>query len=370
MSGNPALDLHHQRDVPLPRISSPCTTRARRSASSSSGRRAPGSPSSRSTAATACAVDRRLGRQGDACEADIPPRCARHGPRLRLRDPVGHALGAARARRRPLWDGRVFIAGDAAHRMSPTGGFGMNTGIQDASISAGSSPRCQRGWGGGSLLRSYEIERGRSRSATSPRRAAISAACCPASACRRRDLSSRARQATPRAPRSARWFTEDDEAGVVHHRLPPRLPLRRLADRLAGRHAGAADDTTAMPRPRGRGARAACLAAGRALDARPVRPRLRAAAAWAPMPGGERCAPPRRRRRAARGWSARRRRGAARSISAGSCWCGPTVTWPGAPTRNRDDARASPIACAGRALRCARSEVGPSRRKPLPKPRE
>ena len=27
---------------------------------------------------------------------------------------------------------RVFIAGDAAHLMSPTGGFGMNTGIGDA----------------------------------------------------------------------------------------------------------------------------------------------------------------------------------------------------------------------------------------------
>jgi putative polyketide hydroxylase len=28
--------------------------------------------------------------------------------------------------------GRVFFAGDAAHRLPPTGGFGMNTGIQDA----------------------------------------------------------------------------------------------------------------------------------------------------------------------------------------------------------------------------------------------
>ena len=31
-----------------------------------------------------------------------------------------------------MQNGRVFLAGDAAHQFPPAGGFGMNTGIQDA----------------------------------------------------------------------------------------------------------------------------------------------------------------------------------------------------------------------------------------------
>jgi len=54
---------------------------------------------------------------------------------------------------------RVFIAGDAAHLMSPTGGFGMNTGIQD-SVDLGWKLEARlRGWGGDELLRTYETER-------------------------------------------------------------------------------------------------------------------------------------------------------------------------------------------------------------------
>jgi 2-polyprenyl-6-methoxyphenol hydroxylase-like FAD-dependent oxidoreductase len=54
---------------------------------------------------------------------------------------------------------RVFIAGDAAHLMSPTGGFGMNTGIQDAVDLGWKLAAAIQGWAGRSLLRSYEIER-------------------------------------------------------------------------------------------------------------------------------------------------------------------------------------------------------------------
>ena len=55
--------------------------------------------------------------------------------------------------------GRVFIAGDAAHLMSPTGGFGMNTGIGDAVDLAWKLDAVLSGWGGPNLLESYGAER-------------------------------------------------------------------------------------------------------------------------------------------------------------------------------------------------------------------
>lgn len=55
--------------------------------------------------------------------------------------------------------GRGFIAGDAVHVMSPTGGFGMNTGIQDVVDLSWKLAATIEGWGGDSLLDSYSIER-------------------------------------------------------------------------------------------------------------------------------------------------------------------------------------------------------------------
>jgi 2-polyprenyl-6-methoxyphenol hydroxylase-like FAD-dependent oxidoreductase len=54
---------------------------------------------------------------------------------------------------------RIFIAGDAAHLMSPTGGFGMNTGIGDAVDLGWKLEAAIKGWGGSSLLSTYEAER-------------------------------------------------------------------------------------------------------------------------------------------------------------------------------------------------------------------
>jgi 2-polyprenyl-6-methoxyphenol hydroxylase-like FAD-dependent oxidoreductase len=54
---------------------------------------------------------------------------------------------------------RVLLAGDACHLMSPTGGFGMNTGIADAVDLSWKFEAVIKGWGGPELLRSYGIER-------------------------------------------------------------------------------------------------------------------------------------------------------------------------------------------------------------------
>ncbi len=56
-------------------------------------------------------------------------------------------------------DGRVFIAGDAAHIHPPTGGQGMNTGIQDACNLAWKLAAVLAGRAPAALLDSYEAER-------------------------------------------------------------------------------------------------------------------------------------------------------------------------------------------------------------------
>jgi 2-polyprenyl-6-methoxyphenol hydroxylase-like FAD-dependent oxidoreductase len=55
--------------------------------------------------------------------------------------------------------GRVFLCGDACHQYSPTGGLGMNTGIQEAVDLAWKLNASLAGWGGEKLLDSYETER-------------------------------------------------------------------------------------------------------------------------------------------------------------------------------------------------------------------
>jgi 2-polyprenyl-6-methoxyphenol hydroxylase-like FAD-dependent oxidoreductase len=55
--------------------------------------------------------------------------------------------------------GRVYLAGDAAHEMPPTGGFGMNTGVQDVHNLCWKLALVLQGKAGASLLATYHDER-------------------------------------------------------------------------------------------------------------------------------------------------------------------------------------------------------------------
>ncbi|MFJ7156712.1 FAD-dependent monooxygenase [Streptomyces sp. NPDC101118] len=56
-------------------------------------------------------------------------------------------------------EGRVFLAGDAAHQFYPTGGHGANTGLGDAVDLGWKLAAAVSGWAGPALLDAYEAER-------------------------------------------------------------------------------------------------------------------------------------------------------------------------------------------------------------------
>lgn len=55
--------------------------------------------------------------------------------------------------------GRAFIAGDAAHSHPPYGGYGINSGFEDAVNLSWKLAATLQGWGGNDLLDSYDAER-------------------------------------------------------------------------------------------------------------------------------------------------------------------------------------------------------------------
>jgi FAD binding domain-containing protein/aromatic ring hydroxylase-like protein len=73
---------------------------------------------------------------------------------LAVRPWTGHCVVADR-----YHEGRVFLAGDAAHLNWPAGGFGMNTGVGDAVDIGWKLAAVLQGWGGPHLLDSYTAER-------------------------------------------------------------------------------------------------------------------------------------------------------------------------------------------------------------------
>jgi len=56
-------------------------------------------------------------------------------------------------------EGRVFIAGDACHSHPPYGGYGVNTGLEDARNLGWKLSAALTGWAGADLLESYTEER-------------------------------------------------------------------------------------------------------------------------------------------------------------------------------------------------------------------
>ncbi|WP_332712768.1 FAD-dependent monooxygenase [Pelagibacterium mangrovi] len=55
--------------------------------------------------------------------------------------------------------GRIFVAGDAAHSHPPYGGYGINTGLEDARNLGWKLAATHEGWGGAMLLATYDEER-------------------------------------------------------------------------------------------------------------------------------------------------------------------------------------------------------------------
>ncbi|MFF3330515.1 FAD-dependent oxidoreductase [Streptomyces sp. NPDC002888] len=117
---------------------------------------------------------------GETLEEFTDERCAAH-----IRRAVGVAdldieitgrapWHAAQRVARSYRSGRVFLAGDSAHEMSPTGAFGSNTGIQDAHNLAWKLAAVLGGWAGEGLLDTYDAERRPVAETTSARAAARS----------------------------------------------------------------------------------------------------------------------------------------------------------------------------------------------------
>ena len=140
---------------------------------------------------------------------DPRPDPPRGRPRLRLRDPHRHAVGAARAGGRALRRGpRASWRATPSHMLSPTGAFGMNTGIQDAVDLSWKLAAVLQGWGGAAAAR---LLRRRAPSDRPSQRARggrqlpphdVAAAGAAACSSRRRTATRSGKSSAPSSPRS------------------------------------------------------------------------------------------------------------------------------------------------------------------------
>ena len=232
-------------------------------------------------------------------------------------------------------DGRIFLVGDSAHQLTPTGGFGMNTGIGDAIDLSWKLQAMIEGWGGESCSNATKSSAGRSASAMCTRRPTTSISQqktpsnpdllkkTPAGERARAEIGERFRRAMHKI-----WENDGVQLGYYYEDSPICVPdgTPPPIDDPVNYH------PTARP-----GSRAphAWLSDGRSLH-RPLRQRLCLAAHRSRCPGRGRH---RRRGQADAGVplnvigsTTPRWRG---STSASSCWSALMAMSPGAPTRRR-----------------------------------
>ena len=229
--------------------------------------------------------------------------------------------------------GRVFLAGDAAHQNTPSGGFGLNTGMGDVNDLGWKLAALVQGWGGPRLIDSYEAERRpvaarivkqatdnfmRDRKRPSHPEIAMDT---PAGAEARRAMGAAILESQSKV-----YLTDGTALGQVYDDSPIVCDDGTPAA-CGERQRIPADHASRRPR-------AACLARRRPLDARSVRARLHAGEAW------RRCAGlvqfevrVRVAARAAFRRVARRSGDLRTATNAASCSFVPTATSPGAATR-------------------------------------
>jgi 3-(3-hydroxy-phenyl)propionate hydroxylase len=141
---------------------------------------------------------------------------------VRVADYTFHVRTAARWR-----DGRVLLAGDAAHCMPPFGGQGLGAGIGDAAALAWRLDEVRRGLSPPSILDAYEQER-RPRVAEMIRTARVAGWLLTATSPPRAAVTRWGLRAINAAPVAGRWF----RSGGL--RPPPRLPGPK-SEHLGGR---------------------------------------------------------------------------------------------------------------------------------------
>ena len=157
-------------------------------------------------------------------------------------------------------NGRVMIAGDAAHECSPTGGIGMHTGLEEAVNLGWKLAAMVEGWGGAG---SDRLLRGRAAADRAAQRGIGD------------PLVPRHRRHPGPCPSGRDRLAGDAQLAVDPGASQDSSLLRGLADLHPGRDACARPGTAALHavHPAGR-ARPACLARRRQLHARSVRRRL------------------------------------------------------------------------------------------------